>query len=166
MDWWSFFFSFRGRINRAKYWLALLIFTIVGMVQGLVGFALGNAVLFQIFNFLIDLAVLVASIALGIKRLHDRDRSAWWLLLFYLGPVVFAGAGGAIMWAGASSVGMTEDWSLFPRLCLLGGFALGIWGLVEIGFLAGARATIASGRIRSESTKAGLDLRPNRKPLR
>ena len=40
MDWWSFFFSFRGRINRAKYWLALLIFTIVGMVQGLVGFAL------------------------------------------------------------------------------------------------------------------------------
>jgi uncharacterized membrane protein YhaH (DUF805 family) len=138
MDWWSFFFSFRGRINRAKYWLALLIFTIVGMVQGLVGFALGNAVLFQIFNFLIDLAVLVASIALGIKRLHDRDRSAWWLLLFYLGPVVFAGAGGAIMWAGASSVGMTEDWSLFPRLCLIGGFTLGIWGLVEIGFLRGS----------------------------
>jgi uncharacterized membrane protein YhaH (DUF805 family) len=94
MDWRSFFFSFRGRINRAKYWLALLIFTIVGMVQGLVGFALGNAVLFQIFNFLIDLAVLVASVAVGIKRLHDRDRSAWWLLLFYLGPVVFAGAGG------------------------------------------------------------------------
>ena len=166
MDWWSFFFSFRGRINRAKYWLALLIFTIVGMVQGLVGFALGNAVLFQIFNFLIDLAVLVASIALGIKRLHDRDRSAWWLLLFYMRPVVFAGAGGAIMWAGASSVGMTEDWSLFPRLCLIGGFALGIWGLVEIGFLRGSAGYNRFGRIRSESTKAGLDLRPNRKPLR
>jgi uncharacterized membrane protein YhaH (DUF805 family) len=167
MDWRSFFFSFRGRINQAKYWLALLIFTIVGMVQGLVGFALGNAVLFQIFNFLIDLAVLVASIAVGIKRLHDRDRSAWWLLLFYLGPVVFAGAGGAIMWAGASSVGMTEDWSLFPRLCLLGGFARsasGVWSRSVS--CAGARATIASGRIRSESTKAGLDLRPNRKPFR
>ena len=137
MDWWAFFFSFRGRINRAKYWLALLIFTIVGVVQGLGGLALGNAVLFQIVNFLIDVAVLVASIAVAVKRLHDRDRSAWWLLLFYLGPVVLAGAGGAMMWAGESSLGLTEDWSLFPRLGLLGGLALLVWGLVEIGFRRG-----------------------------
>ena len=166
MDWRSFFFSFRGRINRAKYWLALLIFTIVGMVQGLVGFALGNAVLFQIFNFLIDLAVLVASVAVGIKRLHDRDRSAWWLLLFYLGPVVFAGAGGAIM-------------SGWRELCR------NDRGLVAISAALPARwfcaRDLGSGRDRfparerglqslranpPESTKAGLDLRPNRKPLR
>jgi len=42
MDWWAFFFSFRGRINRAKYWLALLIFSIVGAVQGLGGLAFGD----------------------------------------------------------------------------------------------------------------------------
>ncbi len=137
MDWWAFLFSFRGRINRAKYWLALLIFTLVGVVQSLIGLALGNAVLFQLFNSLIGIVVLVASIAIGIKRLHDRDRSAWWLLLFYLGPFVLAGAGGAIRWAGESSVGLTEDWSLFPRLGLLGGLALLIWGLVEIGFRRG-----------------------------
>jgi uncharacterized membrane protein YhaH (DUF805 family) len=137
MDWWAFFFSFRGRINRAKYWLALLIFTIVGVVQSLIGLAFGNAVILHMFNFLIDLAVLVASIAVAIKRLHDRDRSAWWLLPFYLGPFALAGVGGAIMWAGASSVGLTEDWSLFPRLCLLGGPALLVWGLVEIGFRRG-----------------------------
>jgi uncharacterized membrane protein YhaH (DUF805 family) len=137
MDWWAFFFSFRGRINRAKYWLALLIFTIVGVVQILGGLALGNAMLIQMFNFLIDIAILVASIAVAIKRLHDRDRSAWWLLLFYLGPFVLAGVGGGIMWAGERSIGLTEDWSLFPRLGLLAGLALLIWGLVEIGFRRG-----------------------------
>ncbi len=136
MDWWPFFFSFRGRINRAKYWLALLIFFIVDVVLGLLEFALGNAVTFHIFSFLVNLAVLVATIAVSTKRLHDRDRSAWWLFLFFMGPVLFAVVGGAIMWAGAGS----EEWSFLfflVRLCLLGGFALGIWGLVEMGFLRG-----------------------------
>jgi uncharacterized membrane protein YhaH (DUF805 family) len=41
------------------------------------------------------------------------------------------------MLATARSVGIREDWSFFVRLCLLGAFALGIWGLVEIGFLRG-----------------------------
>jgi uncharacterized membrane protein YhaH (DUF805 family) len=94
MDWWSFFFSFRGRINRAKYWLALLIFFIVDMMLGLLGFVLDNTMTFQIFSFLVNLAVFVATIAVSIKRLHDRDRSARWLLLFFLGPVLFAVAGG------------------------------------------------------------------------
>jgi uncharacterized membrane protein YhaH (DUF805 family) len=41
------------------------------------------------------------------------------------------------MWAGAGPV-RTEDWSfLLPRLCLLSGIALGIWGLVEMGFRPG-----------------------------
>ena len=115
---------------------------------------------------MIDLAVLVASIALGIKRLHDRDRYAWWLLLFFLGPVVFAGAGGAIMWAGASSVGMTEDWSLFPRLCRIGGFALGIWGLVEIGFLRGSAGYNRFGpNPLGKHQKPGLIFGPTENPL-
>ncbi len=42
MDWWSFFSSVRGRINRAKYWLAILIF-IVDVVLGLLEFVLSNA---------------------------------------------------------------------------------------------------------------------------
>ena len=136
MDRWSFYFSIRGRINRAKYWLALLIFSIVDMILGLLGSVLDNIVAFQVFSALVNLAVFAATIAVSIKRLHDRDRSAWWLLLFFLGPVLFAIAGGAIMWAGAGSA---TDWAfLLPRLCLLGAFALGIWGLVEMGFRRGS----------------------------
>ena len=134
MDWQSLLFSFRGRINRAKYWLALLIFLVVDIVLGLVGWVLGNGVVFQILSFFVNLAVFISGIAVCIKRLHDRDHSGWWLLLFYAGPVVVALVGGFVFWAAADTVGTTADWSyLGLRFCLLGGIALAIWGFVEIG---------------------------------
>ena len=134
MDWQSLLFSFRGRINRAKYWLALLAFVVADIVLGLVGWVLGNGVVFQLLSFMVNLAVLIASIAVCIKRLHDRDRSGWWLLLFYAGPVGVALIGGFIFWAAADAVGTNWDWSyLGLRLSILGGIALAIWGFVEIG---------------------------------
>lgn len=140
MDWQSLLFSFRGRINRAKYWLAVLAFVVADIVLGLVGWVLGNGVVFQLLSFMVNLVVLIASIAVCIKRLHDRDRSGWWLLLFYAGPVGVALVGGFIFWAAADAdaVGANWDWSFLGlRFCLLAGFALAIWGLVEIGCLRG-----------------------------
>lgn len=134
MDWRSLLFSFRGRINRAKFWLAALVFLVAGIVLGLVGWVLGNSVVFQLLSFVVNLAVFIAGIAVAIKRLHDRDRSGWWLLLFYFGPFVFALVGGFIFWVAADTVGMSAEWSyLGLRLCVLGGIALVIWGFVEIG---------------------------------
>jgi uncharacterized membrane protein YhaH (DUF805 family) len=134
MDWQSLFFSFRGRINRAKYWLAVLVFVVADAVLGVLGWVLDNGLAFQILSFVVNLAVLISTIAVCIKRLHDRDRSGWWLLLFYGGPVVVALVGGFIFWAAADTVGMSAEWSyLGLRLCLLGGIALAIWGFVEIG---------------------------------
>jgi len=34
----------------------------------------------------------VSALAVGIKRLHDRDRSGWWIALFYFGPAVLQAA--------------------------------------------------------------------------
>ena len=134
MDWQSLFFSFGGRINRAKYWLAVLVFVVADAALGLLGWMLDNGVVFQILSFVVNLAVFIATIAVCIKRLHDRDRSGWWLLLFYAGPVAVALIGGFIFWAAADTVGMSAEWSyLGLRLCLLGGIALAIWGFVEIG---------------------------------
>jgi uncharacterized membrane protein YhaH (DUF805 family) len=138
MYWQSLFFSFRGRINRGKFWLATLVFFAAALGPALVGLVAGDTVAFQAVSALIDLAIFVAGLAVAIKRLHDRDKSAWWLLFFYFGPGLFIILGGFIMWASAGAVGMTLDGAqLALRLCLLGGFALGIWGLVEIGFLPG-----------------------------
>lgn len=140
MDAWTFFFDFRGRINRAKYWLALLIFLTADVVLFLLGWAFGNTAAFRIFSDLVNLAIFASSVAVGVKRVHDRDRSAWWLFLFYIAPGLFALPGLALIWAAMGSLGDARALSLLLlRLCLLGAFALAIWGVIELGFLRGTR---------------------------
>ena len=138
MNAWTLFFGFRGRINRAKYWLALLILFAADAVLSALGYMTGKGMAFQIISYAVNLATFVSTLALGIKRLHDRDRAAWWLLLFYIGPFLVGLAGWALLWATTGSFVDVRVVSLFLlRLCLLGGIALGIWGLIEIGFRRG-----------------------------
>lgn len=138
MDAWTFFFGFQGRINRAKYWLALLIFFVVDVALGLIGLALGKSVVFQIASSAANVAIFISTLAISIRRLHDCDRSAWWLLLFYVGPFLVGFSGWAFLWATAGSFGDLRLFSLFLlRLGLLAAIALAIWGQVEIGFRRG-----------------------------
>ncbi len=127
MDTLGLFFGFRGRINRAKYWLALVILFAADAVVSLLGFAVGNGVAFQIVSYAVNFAIFISTIALGFRRLHDRDRSAWWLLLFYTGPFLVAFAGWALVWATAGSFGDAKVVALFLlRLFLLAGIARGM----------------------------------------
>jgi uncharacterized membrane protein YhaH (DUF805 family) len=76
MNWWAVFFGFSGRINRAKYWLGVLafylsIFAALCVPGGLVGS--GSILVLLLPACWIHLAV-------AAKRLHDLDKSAWWLL--------------------------------------------------------------------------------------
>lgn len=135
---WTLFFGFRGRINRAKYWLALLILFAADAALTLLGRGIAGGTTFYVVSQAVNLAIFVSTLALGTKRLHDRDRSAWWLLLLYLGPFVVAITGWLLVWGTAGSFGDARVVSLFLlRLCLLGGIALAIWGSVEIGFRRG-----------------------------
>src|SRR4051794_15944429 len=77
--------GFTGRAPRAEYWwyfLALIITYIVGMiVESIVGI---NKMVFNVYGpvtLLLALATLVPNLAVGVRRLHDTNRSAWWLLL-------------------------------------------------------------------------------------
>lgn len=86
-------FGFRGRITRAKFWLvALGIFVIELMLYVALG---GNEELPQIGPFattvILVFGVLVTwiSLAVAVKRYHDRDKSAWWVLIIFL-PVIGA----------------------------------------------------------------------------
>ncbi len=74
---------FNGRARRKEYWMFflfnLLISIALGFMEGLLGIARNNdqSVLSNIYS----LAVLIPSIAVGIRRMHDTNRSGWWLLL-------------------------------------------------------------------------------------
>jgi len=120
-------FTFDGRINRAKYWLAVVIYFVVMLLAGGLLFVLPGLVGIAIVG-IIYIAALVSGIAVGIKRLHDCDKSGWWLLVFYMVP-------------GALSAAAT---SLDEALVLnLASVAVSIWGIVQLGFL---RGTIGANR--------------------
>ena len=121
IDFVSLLFSYQGRINRAKYWIAIVVYIAAMLIAGLVSFALGM-MLFLIIAVVIYIPVVISGIMVGIKRLHDRDKSGWWLLVFYLLPAV-------LTWAG-TAIG-------FYMIFSLASLAVSIWGLVELGFLRG-----------------------------
>ena len=95
--------EFNGRSRRREYWMFMLLNIIVGLVlfalfliagvpfaaledpgQLVTVFSGGLAIVFAILATLWSLAVIVPSIAVTIRRLHDRDMSGWW----YLGAIV------------------------------------------------------------------------------
>jgi uncharacterized membrane protein YhaH (DUF805 family) len=80
---------FSGRAQRAEYWyfvLFNLIFSFVlGAVDGVLGTTTATGV--QILRLIYTLAVMIPSVAVGVRRLHDIGRSGWWLLLVLV-PVI------------------------------------------------------------------------------
>ena len=68
---------FTGRARRKEYWMFTLINLII--LFG-ISFVAGMIKLPILAN-LYWLAVLVPSIAVGVRRMHDTDHSGWWLLL-------------------------------------------------------------------------------------
>ena len=78
---------FDGRARRMEYWMFVLIncliVVVLSVVDTVVGlFSLGNSV--GALTGLYWLVVLVPSVAVTVRRLHDTDRSGWWALLALL----------------------------------------------------------------------------------
>ncbi len=70
--------SFSGRARRSEFWYFFLFNLIVSLVLGL----LGNRIsFFSYISGLFSLAVLIPSIAVAIRRLHDTGKSGWFYLL-------------------------------------------------------------------------------------
>ena len=138
MDWKTLLFSFSGRANRAKYWLTVLIVAIAWIVAVIIGVIL-SAVLGRTFGLVVGailgLAVFVfaiwAGVAVGLKRLHDREKPGWWLLVFWLLPGVLSGAGSAL---GGFAGGEPSLAGGALSLVVLG---IWVWAIVELGCLKG-----------------------------
>ena len=63
--------TFSGRAGRREYWWFFLFYAIVNLVASFI----------PVVGFVIWLAVLLPSLAVTARRLHDTDRSGWWCLL-------------------------------------------------------------------------------------
>lgn len=83
---------FEGRARRKEYWMFMLfniiIAFVLGLIDGMVGLSFG---IFGALSGLYSLAVLIPGIAVSVRRLHDTNRSGWYLLIGFIpivGPIV------------------------------------------------------------------------------
>ena len=100
------YWSPSGRFTRLQWW-RFQIWAMFGFV------ALAVAALFLTW------------IIVGLKRLHDRNKSAWWLALFYAAPF--------LLHSGAYAIG--PDYALY--FAAPAGI-INLWALIELGFLRGS----------------------------
>ncbi|HEY0105274.1 MAG TPA: DUF805 domain-containing protein [Rhizomicrobium sp.] len=72
------YFDFEGRARRAEFWWYTLVYFIFAVVLGIIQNILG---LGTILSSLLNLGLLLPSLSVGARRLHDIGRSGWWQLL-------------------------------------------------------------------------------------
>ena len=94
---WKKYATFSGRASRSEFWWVALISAVLGILFYVIELAAAgwNPTAAtadvtdpgDILNYIWSLATLVPSLALSVRRLHDVDRSGWWVLLGLV-PVV------------------------------------------------------------------------------
>jgi len=70
--------TFDGRATRSEYWWFALFTFLASVILGMIS---------ETASGVFSLAVLLPSLAVGARRLHDTDRSGWFLLLWLL-PII------------------------------------------------------------------------------
>lgn len=70
--------NFSGRARRKEYWFFVLGSIILGFILGIIG---GILRIGDSLGLLLNLALLVPSLAVAARRLHDTNRSGWWQLI-------------------------------------------------------------------------------------
>ena len=144
-------FGFSGRANRAKWWLAVLVLFIIGLVIGLMDRVVeSQGLVVTIAGLVLSVVSLWITLAAGTKRLHDLNRTGAWLVLFVGAPIVLsivlvAIAGAALGTAILSGATPSEEEIIRSISGIAGiagiigliGLAIGIWYLVWLGCLRG-----------------------------
>lgn len=155
MDWANYLFGFKGRANRAKFWLAALIIVcwmiflaalviLAGLGGNGASFGFNVDDIFQAFDpdsykslssaGLPALLVKASGtalfvwvyIAVSIKRLHDRDKSGGWMVPFFAIP--------GLMSQFSDRLPDDSYWMMAAGAIV---FVLYVWGFIELAFLPG-----------------------------
>jgi uncharacterized membrane protein YhaH (DUF805 family) len=134
-------FSFEGRIGRCTYWLAILALIVAVLVLSFAPFLLNSeaaAVMLALASQFIGLLSLWPLLAVGTKRLHDRNKNGWWLLVFWLLPFALFCGGFSVVLFDDPRTGRSGDFST-GLIVILASLPPALWGIVELGILPGAK---------------------------
>jgi uncharacterized membrane protein YhaH (DUF805 family) len=85
---WQKFAEFTGRSRRQEYWMFILFHMIIVFAAALVfgiidSFVFGTTVL-GFLLYVYAAAVLIPALAVMVRRLHDTNRSGWWVLISFV----------------------------------------------------------------------------------
>lgn len=75
--------DFSGRAQRAEYWWFALFCVAGSIAAAILDLVLGSDLVdgFGLFGLVFALAIILPSLSVAIRRLHDTDRSGWWVCL-------------------------------------------------------------------------------------
>ena len=87
--------TFSGRAPRSEYWYWVLFAVLVGIVTGIMNSAVFPYTQPQPISTIASVIMVLPGLAVGFRRLHDIDRTAWWFLIGFTGiglilPLVWA----------------------------------------------------------------------------
>ena len=82
--------TFSGRARRKEYWMFFLFNVLISLGLGVLDVVVGTySVEYEtgLFSGLYSLFVLIPSIAVSVRRLHDTNRSGWWIVISLI-PII------------------------------------------------------------------------------
>lgn len=97
------FADFSGRSRRSEYWWASLAIGVLGSVI---------SAIIPDLSWIWSLAILIPSVAISIRRLHDIGKSGWWFLINFIplvGQIIF------LIWACKDST-EANQWGPNPKV--------------------------------------------------
>lgn len=81
---------FQGRARRKEYWYFILFYILIyiglSIIEGMFGGS-GSSGQGGILTAVFTLGMLIPSLSVGVRRLHDTNRSGWWVLISLI-PIV------------------------------------------------------------------------------
>jgi len=80
---------FKGRASRKEYWMFTLINILISLIIRMLAGGQNTEDLFLIISIVYGLGILIPSLAVGVRRLHDTGRSGWWLLFNFVPLIGF-----------------------------------------------------------------------------
>ena len=75
------YFTFSGRASRSEYWFIILFFWLLMFVTAIIDIVVFPNQKYMVINLIANLLIVIPSISVAARRLHDVDRSGWWQLL-------------------------------------------------------------------------------------